>query len=127
MSLRGRDSFVEYRYMKSAIARLKKADCSVSDVVHGSSAEAPYTQHSVRIHGTDHYMSLANNAKINQYTAECRDVEKLINGAPVKIREMLTMRYINGASMKDVAKAFGYKTPSSAFQPIDRFFKKHNL
>lgn len=127
MSLRGRDSFSEYRYMKAAIERMKKADHTVSDVVRGSSAEAPYTEHSVRIRGTDQYLSLVTNAKIKQYTAECRDVEKIIAEAPVKMREMLTMRYINGATMKEVAQAFGYSSPDSAFQRINRFFNSRKI
>lgn len=124
MSLRGRDSFAEYRYMKSALERMKKEDHTVADVVRGSSTEAPYTEHSVRIRGTDQYLSLVTNAKIKQYTAECRDVEKIIADAPVKMREMLTMRYINGASMKEVAQAFGYSSPDSAFQQFNRFFNR---
>ena len=127
MSLRGRDSFIEYRYMKAAIERMKKADHTVSDVVRGSSTEAPYTEHSVRIRGTDQYLSLVTNAKIKQYTAECRDVEKIIAEAPVKMREMLTMRYINGATMKEVAQAFGYSSPDSAFQRINRFFNSRKI
>ena len=127
MSLRGRDSFKEYRYMKGAIDRLKKVDCTVSDVVRGSSTDAPYTEHSIRVRGTDQWLSLANNARIMQYTSECKEVEKLIQSAPVKMREMLTMHYVDGAPLSEVAVAFGYSTKNSAYIAIDRWFRRHKM
>lgn len=127
MPFRGRQSFKDYSYMRRAIESLKNEDCTVSDVVRGSSVEAPYTQHSIRVRGVDRYKMLLNTDRINQYKAECSKVEKLIDNAPTKMREMLTMRYINNARLEDVASRFGYATPDSAFQAFNRWFNKNGM
>lgn len=89
--------FDDYVYMRREIKRLMAENTTISDVVRGSSAEAPYTQHTIRISGVDRQYATWIAERVESLTDMCARVEKAVSSAPNSlIRLILTYRYLDG-------------------------------
>lgn len=97
--------FNEYIYMKAEIKRLLSEDTTATDVVRGSSVEAPYTQHTIRVSGIDSQYARWIRERIETLQDRCATVEKVIANAPNSlIRLILIYRYQDGMDWEQVGK-----------------------
>lgn len=98
-----RKLFHDYRAMRAEIEHLRSIDPTVSDLVKGSSSEAPYTQHSVRIRGIDRQYANWIKERIESLSALCAEVEAATALAPASIRLILMLRFHQGLDWEDIA------------------------
>lgn len=106
----------EIELLKKQIADAEAAIDTVSDTVTGSSRSFPYTQHIIRITGID---IQGHNRKIRRLKATLgRRLEKLISVREEleeyiasipdsEIRQILTLRYVEGLSWQQIAMKLG--------------------
>lgn len=103
-----KEAFCDYRFKRMEIDRLQSKDYTVSDIVHGSSVDLPYTLHTVKVKGVDTKKAKSAREKIELLEAECAEVEAAIALAPnSQIRMILNMRYVDGASWAGIGQALG--------------------
>lgn len=92
-----RKQFEDYVYMQAEIASLLAEDTSASDVVRGSSVDAPYTQHTIRVSGIDLQYAAFIAERVETLRGKCAEVEAAIALAPNSLlRLILTYRYKQG-------------------------------
>lgn len=92
-----RKQFEDYVYMKAEIEQLLSEDTSASDVVRGSSVEAPYTQHTIRVSGQDLQYAAWIAERVETLRRKCAEVEAATALAPNSLlRLILTYRYKQG-------------------------------
>lgn len=103
-----KEDFRGYREARRAIERDKRrldsAQC-LTDTVKGSSAEWPYTSHPMTVSGRNAADEREILRRITRNKAICARVEMAIRKAPNdKIRDILTLRYVEGMSWAEVAE-----------------------
>lgn len=92
-----RKQFEDYVYMQAEIKQLLAEDTSASDVVRGSSVEAPYTQHTIRVSGKDLQYAAWIAERVETLRGKCAEVEAATALAPNSLlRLILTYRYKQG-------------------------------
>jgi hypothetical protein len=92
-----RRQFEDYVYMQSEINQLLSEDTSASDVARGSSVDAPYTQHTIRVSGVDLQYAAWIAERVETLRGKCAEVEAAIALAPNSLlRLILTYRYKQG-------------------------------
>lgn len=104
---------VEVRYLKGQVGNIEHRYTSniVSDTVRGSSANFPYTEHSITIQGLDtgydrRVKRLQNRLKnrIESLMTVIDEANRYIESIPdSEMRFILSLRYLNGLSLEDVA------------------------
>lgn len=116
-----KEQLKQIKYLKNEIKMLKNQITeldytSTTDTVTGSDASFPYTFHSIKIRGID-YQGYIN--KLNRYQRRLeRRVEELIdlleettdyidNIDDSQIRQIITLRYVNGLEWGQVAAKMG--------------------
>ena len=85
----------------------RAASTPVSDVVSGSSADYPYTQHPVTIRGLppEQY-----RARIEELKRQKTEIEQFVFTLPnSKLRRIVKLRAFDGNSWKDVASKMGHR------------------
>ena len=92
-----RKLFEDYVYMQDEIKQLLAEDTTATDVVRGSSVEAPYTQHTIRVSGQDMQYAAWIAERVETLRAKCAEVEAAIARAPNSmLRLILRYRYKQG-------------------------------
>lgn len=83
----------------------------VSDTVSASSAEYPYTQHTVTIQGTPPEL----HARLDRLRAQKAEIEAFVAGLPnSRQRRVVTYRALRGYSWATVAAKIGYRYSAEA-------------
>lgn len=131
-----KEQLKQIKHLKNEIEVLKKqiADLDytiTTDSVKGSSPYFPYTEHSIKITGIDHrdYNSkLARlERKLNRRIDELTDLieetyESIENIGDSLIRQIITLRYVNGLTWDQVAAHIGgNNTADSVRMMCNRF------
>lgn len=100
-----RQQFDDYIYMRQEIERLLQEDTTATDVVRGSSVEAPYTSHPIKVHGIDTQYARWIAERVETLRGQCAEVEAAIALAPNSlIRLILTYKYVDGLSWDEVGQ-----------------------
>lgn len=115
-----REMFKHYRHNRMLLERKRRqmADMEqLTDVVSGSSAEWPYTQHPVTVCGRNAAEELKVMTEIHQLERACRAVEDAMRKAPnSSVRLMLELKYVDGLSWDEVAQAMGEAVSDDAMR-----------
>lgn len=115
-----REMFKQYRHNRMLLERKRRqlSDMEqLTDVVSGSSAEWPYTQHTVTVCGRNAAEEQKVMAEIHQMERECRTVEEAMRKAPnSSVRLMLELKYVDGLSWEEVAQAMGEAVSDDAMR-----------
>ena len=127
--MNARELFKNYRSNKIEIRRLKSDTCHRVDTVHGSTSDAPYTVHPVRISGIDGAQVTANRIRRERMEAECAYVDAAISHAPNStVRLILEMWTYDGRHWDEVAAVLASEgidaSAESVKQAAYRFFKE---
>lgn len=103
-----KEDFRRYREARRLVeldAQRLEAARHATDTVRGSSAEWPYTQHTMTVAGRDAREERTILARIAENKARCARVEKTIQKAPnEKVRCILILHYVEGFSWEKVAE-----------------------
>ena len=121
----------QYRTLRREIEMLEKQIESetssgniVTDTVRGSSQEHPYTQRNIVITGYGESRAKALSARKADKDAEREAIEQFVDSIDDSIIwQMLTLRYIEGKTLRETADLVGYST-NHAGVLINDFFKK---
>ena len=124
-----RELFKNYRSNRIEIKRLLSDPCHEVDTVHGSSIEAPYTVHPVRISGVNGSQVAANRIRRERLESECAYVEAAIALAPnSQIRTILELWTYEGLHWDEVAAVLAAggvdASEASVKQTAYRYFKE---
>lgn len=109
--------------------RIYKAENSgdfVTDMVRGSMKGPPYAMHNITIqgYGSKDVPKLA--ARKARCISECDAIEKFIDGLEDStMRQLLTLRYIEGRSMEETAELIGY-SKNHVWRRISIFFNQND-
>lgn len=121
-----RQRFEDYYFDRLALDRLKADDCVVSDTVSGSSDEPPYAKHSIRVVGIDHARRERNAKAIRELERRCTEVEDaMAEVTQGKLRLLLTLKYQDGLSWREVGAAVG-KGADMCRKAVYDYFKENN-
>ena len=135
-----KEQLKQIRYLKNEIKILKKQiedlDYTISiDSVRGSNPSFPYTQRSFTIEGIDcedyNRKIRRLQRKLNRRAEELLDLveetnDYIENIDDSLIRQVITLRYINGLTWEQVAAHIGGgNTADSVRMMHDRFLKKY--
>lgn len=97
--------FEDYVYMQREINRLLSEDTTATDVVRGSSVEAPYTSHSIKVRGIDTQYANWISERVEALRGKCAEVEAAIALAPnSRIRLILMHRFQDGMGWDEVGR-----------------------
>lgn len=89
----------------------RAAGTPVSDVVSGSSADYPYTKHPVTIRGLPPEQ---HRARIEELKRQKTEIEQFVFTLPnSKLRQIATLRAMQGLSWKTVAAQMGHRYSES--------------
>lgn len=116
-----KEQLSQLRYLKREIEMLKKQiediDLTMTtDTVKGSSPYFPYVEHSIKIRGIDYKgynekierLQRKLNRRVEELIDLVEDMNDYINNIDDSlIRQILTLRYINGLEWKQVAESIG--------------------
>ena len=103
-----RQLFEDYVYMRREIDRLLAEDTTATDVVRGSSVEAPYTEHPIKVRGIDTQYAKWIEERVETLRGKCAEVEAAIALAPnSKMRLILMYRYQDGLDWDEVGRRMG--------------------
>lgn len=99
----------------------------MTDTVKGSSSEAPYTSHAIKVSGIDGAKLRANKAEIERLEADCAYVEAAIALAPnSQIKLILELHVYDGLSWAEVSSRltqYGIaKAEASCKQAAHRYY-----
>lgn len=115
-----REMFKQYRHNRMLLERKRRqlSDMEqLTDVVSGSSAEWPYTQHTVTVCGRNAAEEQKVMEEIHQMERACRTVEEAMRKAPnSSVRLMLELKYVDGLSWEEVAQAMGEAVSDDAMR-----------
>lgn len=120
-----RQYFEDYLYMRQEIDRLLSEDTTATDVVRGSSPEAPYTAHSIKVRGVDTQYAKWIDERVESLRVKCAEVEVAIANAPNSlVRLILMYRYMDGIlNWQDLAEKLGNRKTAEACRKIhQRYF-----
>jgi len=96
----------------------------VTDMVRGSSAEHPYTQHNIIIQGHGSVSVQRWSARKTALEHECTAVEEFIESVDDStMRQILTWKYIQGNTVERTAAIVGY-SPVHVKRLLKNFFEK---
>ena len=89
----------------------RAASTPVSDVVSGSSADYPFTKHSITIRGLSPEQ---HRARIEELKRQKTEIEQFVFTLPnSKLRQIATLRAMQGLSWKTVAAQMGHRYSES--------------
>lgn len=115
-----REMFKQYRHNRMLLERKRRqlSDMEqLTDVVSGSSAEWPYTQHTVTVCGRNAAEEQKVMEEIHQMERACRTVEEAMRKAPnSSVRLMLELKYVDGLSWEEVTQAMGEAVSDDAMR-----------
>lgn len=115
-----REMFKQYRHNRMLLERKRRqlSDMEqLTDVVSGSSAEWPYTQHTVTVCGRNAAEEQKVMEEIHQMERACRTVEEAMRKAPnSSVRLMLELKYVDGLSWEEVAQTMGEDVSDDAMR-----------
>lgn len=96
------------------------------DTVRGSSAECPYTEHTITVRGRNAEKERRIRERMDELTQAIQAVEDAIDRAPnSRIRTVLMLRYQEGMRWQDVADVLGGSATKDGVRKIvNRFFAK---
>lgn len=121
--------FEQYRAMGIRIERLKmqlrKMEC-LKDTVKGSSAEYPYTQHTMTVSGRNAAEETRIQQEIASLMTRREKVRHVINDVEdERMKLLLELKYLEGVRWKDIPALMEEDTTESAVRMrADRFFEK---
>lgn len=122
-----REMFKHYRHNRMLLERKRRQLAEMeqmTDTVSGSSAEWPYTQHTVTVCGRNAAEELKMLAEIHKLEQEIMAVEAALRKAPnSSVRLMLELKYVDGMKWEEVAQAMGEDVSGDALRKReDAFF-----
>ena len=117
--------FVQYRAMRQEIAALRRqrAALYVTDTVRASASEHPYLAHTVAIAGKDQRLTRRIDARIERLCRRCETVENVIAEEDSRDRLVLSLRYLEGASWREIGQRMG-TGEDAARKRAERFFMR---
>lgn len=123
-----REMFKQYRHNRMLLERKRRqlSDMEqLTDTVSGSSAEWPYTKHTVTVCGRNAAEERKVMEEIHQLERACRTVEDAMRKAPnSSVRLMLELKYVDGLSWEEVAQAMGENVSDDAMRKrAEAFFE----
>ena len=126
----------QIRHLKSEIEHLskmaEKASTPVHDVVKGSSAEYPYTQHVIHVEGINEPEVGHKLRKINKkikdkaqelITLRAEAVDWIMAIEDSQVRQIFMMRYVEGWKWEKISRCFGSDYGEYAQRIHDRYLK----
>lgn len=123
-----RDEFRQYRAMRKEMELLRdelERMETLTDTVKGSSAEWPYTSHTMRVQGKHAAAEERVRQKVRELAKRCERVERAIDRAPNSaVRCVLTMRYLRGMKWGQVAAAMDEDSEDSVRKMAEGYFKE---
>lgn len=115
-----REMFKHYRHNRMLLERKRRQLAEMeqmTDTVNGSSAEWPYTQHTVTVCGRNAAEELKVMAEISQLEQAMKAVEDAMRKAPnSSVRLMLELKYVDGLKWDEVAQTMGEDVSEDAMR-----------
>lgn len=123
-----REEFRQYKHMRKELAvlqdELERMEV-LTDTVKGSSANWPYTEHTMRVQGRNANDEVRVRAQMKELTRRCMRVEEAVKKAPNStIRCVLTLRYLRGMKWRQVADALDEDSEDSVRKIAEGYFKE---
>lgn len=125
----------ELKNLKERLQRIENSSQKITDVVKGSSAEHPYTQHNCKVEGLVIYPQnrLLRNKykkliKEKQYKLEKlkNELEYNLNNIPdSEIRQIIRYKYEDDMNWVQIMFKMNYKSESTARMKLERFLKNN--
>lgn len=119
----------QYRSLKLEINDLERRIAKgevVSDVVTGSSANYPYTQHPINICGVDTKLTKKYIQQKKKLTRECLEIEQWMDSVDDSlVRRIIRHRFIDGFSWRQIAnRVGGENTEDSVRKAVERYLQR---
>lgn len=124
----------ELKDLEDRYGRLSSRLDTIADTVKGSSPEFPYTAHTIQIGGISKRQEDAirkvdrlRRERMEQAQVQLAEIEEFISSiTDAKVRRMVTLRYVDGLTWRQVAKRM-YGSPyfeDTARMRVKRFLEK---
>lgn len=103
----------QYRYLKRELQDLESRIArgqTVSDIVIGSSAEYPYTQHPITVCGvaTDQRLTRQYSKQKDRLVSKCLDIEQWMDSVDDSlVRQIIRYKFLEGLSWHEVECRIG--------------------
>lgn len=117
-----RGKFDQYRASIKELETLKRQLITmrrVTDTVRGSSAEWPYTEHTITVSGRNAAEETALREEIKRLEGEIAEVDEAIKRAPnATIRMALRLRYQEGYKWREITAYMGKDVGEDAWRKL---------